>query len=78
MKCTASIGMADSMRFAPGAIVVKRGDTLRIVARKSLGGNVGLLDDAPGAVHQGRTRRPAASQGRALTLRAAMPPCASV
>lgn len=30
---TVAIGMADSMRFAPGAIVVNRGHTLKIIAR---------------------------------------------
>jgi uncharacterized cupredoxin-like copper-binding protein len=30
---TVSIGMADSMRFAPAALQVKQGETIRIVAR---------------------------------------------
>lgn len=30
---TVTIGMADAMRFAPGALVVERGQTVRIIAR---------------------------------------------
>ena len=33
VKRTVSIGMADSMRFASGAMAVKRGETVRIIAR---------------------------------------------